>query len=713
METDSTHPDPATRLTPAFLEEVLGEEALTWVRERNQRTKDALAASPQQPSLAELEERILSVLDNPGRIPMVQVRGSFAYNFWTDEQNTRGLWRRQPLNEYLAGSENWDVLIDVDELSRQEEKSWVWHGAAICPTDHSRVLVTLSPGGSDADETREFDVEGRRWVEGGFLRTEGKGSLTWLTRDLCWVTQPTSPETTSASGYPLQAGLLRRGQDVEDAKIILTAPAESMGVWVGVIRDQVGTRSIIRVMEDFYTSTTHLVSSAPDAIGTDSPQLLPLPSSAEVSVWNEWVLVWLREDWTYNGETYAAGSLVGADLTDLWSRPDAAPLTVLFVPDREEVLEGLTATRSQLVLTTIRNVVSQVTVLTPAGDDGQWDSSTISMPAASSFSTVVVRPVERTESDDLWLTTTGYTEPSTLWLAKHVSGSDQWLINKVRQAPELFESNNVKVTQNFAVSEDGTRVPYFLVAREDVVYPAPTLLYGYGGFDVSLLPAYAPAVGKAWIEEGGVYVVANIRGGGEYGPTWHRSALKQNRHRAFEDFVSVARDLVARGITTPSQLGAQGGSNGGLLMGNMYTRYPGDFGAILCQVPLLDMGRYHTLLAGHSWIAEYGDPENPDEWAFIRTFSPVHQFNAEHDYPPLMLTTSTKDDRVHPGHARSLGYLAENAGKQVLYYENIEGGHAGAADNRQRAHNQALGWAFLWRSLGSSNISGARNSEKS
>lgn len=324
-----------------------------------------------------------------------------------------------------------------------------------------------------------------------------------------------------------------------------------------------------------------------------------------------------------------------------------------------------------------------------------------------------MRPVERTESDDLWLTTTGYTEPSTLWLAKHVSGSDQWLINKVRQAPELFESNNVKVTQNFAVSEDGTRVPYFLVAREDVVYPAPTLLYGYGGFDVSLLPAYAPAVGKAWIEEGGVYVVANIRGGGEYGPTWHRSALKQNRHRAFEDFVSVARDLVARGITTPSQLGAQGGSNGGLLMGNMYTRYPGDFGAILCQVPLLDMGRYHTLLAGHSWIAEYGDPENPDEWAFIRTFSPVHQFNAEHDYPPLMLTTSTKDDRVHPGHARSLGYLAENAGKQVLYYENIEGGHAGAADNRQRAHNQALGWAFLWRSLGSSNISGARNSEKS
>ena len=250
------------------------------------------------------------------------------------------------------------------------------------------------------------------------------------------------------------------------------------------------------------------------------------------------------------------------------------------------------------------------------------------------------------------------------------------------------------------MSKDGTRVPYFEVSAGDSSGPAPTVLYGYGGFDVSLLPAYNPAVGRAWLERGGTYVVANIRGGGEYGPGWHRSALKENRHRAYEDFVAVARDLVGRGVTTRQQLGIQGGSNGGLLMGNMYTQYPDDFGAVLCQVPLLNMGRFHTMLAGHSWIAEYGNPEDPQQWQFIRTFSPVHLFDPERSYPSVMLTTSTKDDRVHPGHARSLGYLAEAAGKPVLYFENIEGGHGGAVDNQQRAHNQALGWAFLWRELG-------------
>ncbi len=708
------------RRTPAFLEEIEGEEALAWVRAHNERTEAALAdGTPTTPSVAELEGEILSVLDNPDRIPMVRVRGKWAYNFWTDEANPRGLWRRQLLDDYLAHANRWEVLVDVDALAKKEGKSWVWHGASVCPPQFGRALITLSDGGSDADETREFDLSTRDWVEGGFYRPEGKGSLNWIDEDLCWLSQPMGPDSTSASGYPLQARLLRRGQSLDDASVILSGGASDMGAWARAIRDRLGTRSLLQVSHDFYNSTIYVLDGDPHRYSPASPREIPLPQTAEVFLWDSWVGVWLREAWEHVGRRYPAGALLAFRTDELLADPETAAPTTLFMPTPNEVLEAVTTTASHVVVASIVDVVSSVTVLSPPQKvgGGDWERRELPVPHAAQggpvphaaqgdgnedgreIVTISVTAVDPVHDNRLWVLTTGYTRPSALWLVG-LGAKDEGTPELVYQAPDLFDAQGVEVTQHFALSKDGTRVPYFQMRKSDAPTPAPTLLYGYGGFNVSLLPAYAPTVGKAWVERGGTYVVANIRGGGEYGPDWHMAALKEKRHRAYEDFAAVARDLRERGVTTRSQLGAQGGSNGGLLMGNMYTQYPEDFGAILCQVPLLDMGRYHTLLAGHSWMAEYGDPTQPDQWEYIQTFSPVHLFDEGEAYPPLMITTSTKDDRVHPGHARSLGFLAEGAGKEILYFENIEGGHGGAADNRQRAHNQALGWAFLWATLG-------------
>lgn len=705
MSDEAATPEHMKRLFPAFLEEVTGDEALSWVRERNQRTEDFLSSPTNGqttpggepiPTLTQLEDQVLGVLDDPERIPMVAVRDDLAYNFWTDSDHQRGLWRRQPLRDYLDGGADWEILLDIDALAAEEGKSWVWHGAQLLYPTYDRALVTLSDGGTDADETREFDIEARTWVEGGFFRPEAKGSLSWIDRDHCWLSQPMGPDSTSPSGYPLQARILTRGQSLEDSQLILAADPSSMGAWASAVRDRTGEFQVIQVMEDFYTQDTYLIPGGYDDASTMPPARLPVPRSGEVATWNRWTTVWLRDPWVRPeaGEEWPAGALISLLTDELLASPDTARATAMFLPTEHEVLEGLAATRDKIMLTTILDVVPRITALSPGESGHEWNAEPLSTPPTDNpYLTTSVGAVTPLEDNRLWVVTNGYTQPSTLWL---VDDDGEW--SQVRQAPVMFDARGVEVTQHFATSEDGTRVPYFQVGRPSGG-PAPTLLYGYGGFDVSLLPSYAPVTGRAWLEHGGIYVVANIRGGGEYGPEWHKAALRDQRHKAYQDFAAVARDLVARGVTTAAQLGAEGGSNGGLLMGNMYTQYPADFGAIVCAVPLLDMGRFHTLLAGSSWIAEYGDPTKEEEWDFIRTFSPVHLFDAARRYPPLMLTTSTKDDRVHPAHARALGYLAEGADKDVLYFENIEGGHAGAADNRQRAHNRALSWEFLWKAL--------------
>jgi prolyl oligopeptidase len=371
--------------------------------------------------------------------------------------------------------------------------------------------------------------------------------------------------------------------------------------------------------------------------------------------------------------------------------------SVLFEPTDTTSLVGATWTRNHVVLNVLDDVRNRLHVLTPpAGGHGEWARGEFT--GAPAFGNLEVSAVDSDESDAVWLTAADYLTPSTLSLATVGSGRPPELLKSM---PEFFDASTHEMAQHFATSDDGTRVPYFIVKPKDLVLDGstPTLLYGYGGFEVSRLPAYSGGVGKGWLEKGGVYVVANIRGGGEYGPRWHQAALKANRHRAYEDFAAVARDLIARRVTSPERLGIQGGSNGGLLTGNMLVHYPELFGAVVVQVPLLDMQRYHLLLAGASWMAEYGDPDKPEEWEFIRTFSPYHLVRADADYPPTLFMTSTRDDRVHPGHARKMMAKMEAQGHDVRYYENIEGGHGGAANNRQAAHMAALAYAFLWKHL--------------
>jgi len=725
------HASPATPLDPsapdpfAWLEDVDGGAALAWVRERNEHAHATLGATQ---DFAATEAAIREVLDSDERIPDVSRIGDHLYNFWRDAEHERGLWRRTTLEEYRTDDPAWETVLDLDALAAEEGESWVWHGASLLrPTPAQlaagepwrRALVDLSPGGSDADVTREFDLVERRFVpasEGGFERdtaredgrTGAKGGLAWADEDTVYVFTDFGPGTTTPSGYPRVVKLWRRGTPLSDAVVVYEGTADDMYISARRSRTPGFERDVVSRAIAFYRSETYLV----EAVGTRGQRLVKVdvPESAEVGFHREWLLVELRDDWTVPAaggthdagtRTYAAGSLLAAPADDFLA--GSRELTVLFEPTPSTSLVGASWTRHHLVVNVLDDVKNALHVLTPPADaaaGAPWTRS--GLPLGGGLLTVGVRAVDPVDSDDVWVTATGYLTPSTLALAT-VDGTGASAPAPLKAAPAFFDADGIVVEQHFAASADGTRVPYFVVGRENLVRPAdpttpgtaPTLLYGYGGFEIPLLPGYSATVGRAWLTRGGVYVVANIRGGGEYGPAWHQAALRENRHRAYEDFAAVARDLVDRGITSPAHLGAQGGSNGGLLAGNMLTRYPELFGAVVVQVPLLDMKRYSHLLAGASWVAEYGDPDT-DDWEFLRTFSPYHLYDAGRTSPPVLFTTSTKDDRVHPGHARKLAALMLSAGGQdVTYYENVEGGHGGAANNAQAAHMAALAWTFL------------------
>lgn len=664
-----------------WLEDVEGEKALGWVRERNARSQAALAQSPE---FRKLEADILAILDSDAKIPGVYKMGDYYYNFWQDSQNPRGLWRRTTLAEYRKPNPAWEVILDIDALNKTENENWVWHGAECLRPAYTRCLVALSRGGADADVTREFDLASRTFVEGGFFRPEAKGSLGWIDENTVFVQTDFGAGTLTDSGYPRQTKIWRRGTPLASAELVYEGKATDM--YISAYHDDTPgfERSFVSNTLAFYNDELYLRR----ADGTLAK--VEVPNSVNKRVHREWLMLEPREDWTVAGTTYKAGSLLVANFND-WMA-GKRELAVLFEPTANSSLASAVWTRNHLVLNVLEDVKNRLTVLTP-GANG-WQRSAFA--GAPEIGTVNVSAVDSDESDALWMTASGYTTPTTLYLAEIGKQPEA-----LKTMPRFFDADGMQVAQHFATSKDGTRVPYFIVHKKDMALDGnnPTLLYGYGGFEVSLTPGYSGTIGKGWLEKGGVYVVANIRGGGEYGPRWHQAALKQNRHKAYEDFAAVAQDLIARNITRPARLGVQGGSNGGLLTGNMLTQYPDLFGAVVIQVPLLDMRRYNQLLAGASWMAEYGNPDKPEEWAYIQTFSPYHLFDAAKTYPPVLITTSTRDDRVHPGHARKMAALMEAADKNVLYYENIEGGHGGAANNAQRAYMTALVYAFLWNTL--------------
>jgi prolyl oligopeptidase len=664
-----------------WLEAVTDDGALEWVREQNAATVETVGKTT---GFSDVQAKIRTVLDSNDRIPYASKRGEHVYNFWQDAEHPKGLWRRTSFASYKTDAPEWETVLDVDALAETEGEGWVWKGSTCLSPEYRRCLLSLSRGGADAVVVREFDAETKQFVEDGFFLPEAKGDVSWIDQDSLFIATDFGEGSLTDSGYPRVVKRWSRGTPLADAETVFETDPSHISAW-GYHDDTPGyERDFMGRGMTFYTNERHVWWK-------DAWTKIDKPDSANVRVFREWMAFELRDDWELNGTTHPSGSLLVADFTK-WMK-GKRDVEVLFTPTESTSLAGITVTQSHVLLTVLDHVKNKVEVLTP-GKKG-WSRS--SLPGLPENGSINVWAVEADHSDDVWMTVSDYVTPSQLLLGT-VGGAAP---EPLKSLPEQFDASGLTISQHFATSEDGTRVPYFQVSQGEASGPAPTLLYGYGGFEISLLPYYSGEVGTAWLERGGVYVVANIRGGGEYGPRWHQAALKDKRHRAYEDFAAVAKDLVARGVTTKAQLGARGGSNGGLLMGNMYTLYPELFGAIVCQVPLLDMRRYHTLLAGASWMGEYGDPDDPEQWSYIQTFSPYHNLVAGDAHPPMLITTSTRDDRVHPGHARKMAAKLLALGKNVHYYENIEGGHGGAANNEQRAFMSTLAYNFLWDTLSS------------
>lgn len=657
-----------------WLEDITGEEALDWVRKHNEPTLAKFGGE----RFEQMRAEALEVLDTDARIPYVRRRGEYLYNFWRDADNPRGLWRRTTLESYRTEEPEWDVLIDVDAIASAEDENWVWAGADVIEPDYHLALVQLSRGGSDAAVVREFDMATRQFVSGGFELPEAKTQITWADENTVLLGTDFGEGSLTESGYPRLVKRWRRGQPLAEAETVFSGAVDDVIVAAAVDRTPGFERTMISRAIDFFNDEVYELRGE-ELIRIDAP------TDATVSVHRDWLLIELRTDWYTGTAQYAAGSLLAADYDEFLA--GTAELVVVFEPDEHTCLNQYAWTRDKLVMLTLADVASRVEIVTP----GTWHAEPVpGLP--DNTHTVIVTTDDL--GDEVFLDSSGFDTPSRL-----LHGPAGGELTEIKRAPSFFDAADLVVTQHFAESDDGTAIPYFVVGHRHVDATGPTLLSGYGGFEVANTPSYSGVLGRLWLARGGTYVLANIRGGGEYGPRWHTQAMRENRYLVYQDFAAVARDLVARGITTVEQLGAQGGSNGGLLMGVMLTQYPELFGALVCSVPLLDMRRFHLLLAGASWVAEYGDPDDPADWEFISKYSPYQNISADRRYPPVFITTSTRDDRVHPGHARKMTAALEAAGHPVHYYENIEGGHAGAADNAQIAFRAALIYEFLWSTL--------------
>jgi prolyl oligopeptidase len=669
----------------AWLQGIEDPKALDWVRARNAEVDRELV---KRDGFDKMRTQILEVLDSEARIPFVERMGTLYYNFWRDPAHVRGIWRRATLEEYRKPTPRWETVLDLDAVAATEKENWVWEGVDCLRPDYRRCLVNLSRGGADARVVREFDIKAKAFVpgsNGGFELPEAKSNVSWLDADTLLVGTDFGPGSNSmtSSGYPRLVKLWKRGTKLAAAATLFEAQASDVDVFA--YRDH--TPGFER---DFVQRDIAFFASEKFLRGKDGKLVrIELPPDAILSVHREWMLVRLRSDWTVGGTTYAGGSLLATPFEDFIA--GKRELTVLFKPTKTISLDDFSWTRHHLLLATLQDVASHIEILTP--QTGEWKRAELTgLPPLCSAS---ASGTDATLDDEFFTTVQGFLTPETLSRGDLKHGHATVVL---KQAPTFFDSSGLQVQQFFVASKDGTRVPYFVIGPKGSG-AQPTLLTGYGGFEISWTPAYDGMVGRAWLARGGVFAVANIRGGGEYGPAWHEAALKKNRLRAYEDFAAVARDLVTRGITTKAQLGARGGSNGGLLMGNMLTLYPELFSAIVCDVPLLDMQRYTTLSAGASWIAEYGDPTKPDEWAYIKTFSPYENVRAGVKYPPVLFTTSTRDDRVGPVHARKMTAKLLALGADARLYENIEGGHGAAANHAEQAFMAALRYTFLSKEL--------------
>ncbi|MDE2628100.1 MAG: S9 family peptidase [Burkholderiales bacterium] len=680
-----------------WLEDVLGDAALAWVRERNAQSQQVLQARPEyEPT----RTRLLEIMNSKERIPQVSRRGEHFYNLWQDSTHKRGLWRRTTLAEYRKPEPAWESVLDLDALAAAEGENWVWAGAVGLPPAHARCLVCLSRGGADAVVVREFDTVAKAFVAGGFALAEAKSEVEWIDADTIYVGTDFGPGSLTNSGYPRVIKRWSRGTPLAAATPAFEAEPADMAAHVSVDATPGHERTLFVRAIDFYDRHYFLLDGS-------ALRRLDVPGDSTIAFWNsagdaaDTLLLELRSALDVRGRVYPSGALLAIDAAAFLGGERV--FEVLFTPTPTRSLAGFTTTRSHVLVNVLDNVASRLEEWrrTPGG----FVRREVAAPFPGTLGASGLHDPMRADdplAEHYLLSYCDFLTPDTLWLARTRSDARETL----KTLPARFDATGMRAEQFFATSRDGTRVPYFVVWPRgvDAARPAdgstPTLLYGYGGFEIAMQPWYPAGYGSAWLARGGALVVANIRGGGEFGPAWHQAALKANKQRSYDDFIAVAEDLIARRITSPRHLGIEGGSNGGLLVGAAFTQRPELFSAVVCSVPLLDMRRYHRLLAGASWMAEYGDPDQPDEWAHIARYSPYQQLEPEARYPEVLFTTSTRDDRVHPAHARKMAARMLAQGHAVLYYENIEGGHGGAADNEQRAHVQALEMSYLWRRLG-------------
>lgn len=669
------------------LEEVQGAEAMAFVRASNARALAALTTDPRYETFRTEAEAILTSQD---RLPSPSFLGDGVGNFWQDAANPRGVWRRTSLDSYATEAPAWEVLLDIDALARAESVDWVFKGANCLAPDDRRCLVSLSEGGKDAVVVREFDTVTKAFVEGGFSLPEGKHRISWLDADTLLVATDFGSGTLTESGYPYIVKALGRGQALAQATEVYRGDAADGGYGVNavVLRDAAGAVEAVlfrRPLDTFRAETWQWLDGR--AVRLDLPQRVGIHG-----VLGGALVVTPEQDWTVGGAAVEAGTLIAVDLAGLRAGAAGASVQTLFDPGPRQSVEDVAVMRDHVLAVVADNVVGTLRRFSPTGGDA-WAAETLEVPANSAIGL----GDSARSSGRVFVTSQGFLTPPSLGLLP----ADATAPQPLKAATPKFDASTHVVEQYEATSADGTRVPYFVVMPRDLARDgqAPTILFGYGGFQVSFPPAYRAEMGKLWLENGGVFVQANIRGGGEFGPGWHQAALRGNRQRSFDDFIAVAEDLIARGITTPDHLGIYGRSNGGVLTSVAMTRRPDLFDAVVIESPLVDMLRYHLLPAGASWIGEYGDPRVPGDAAFIAEYSAYQRLAPGVDYPRAYITTNTLDDRVHPAHARKFAARLGAMGYDHLYFEDTAGGHSNDADPVANARRWARHYVYLAQQL--------------
>jgi prolyl oligopeptidase len=669
-----------------WLEDVNGERSMAWVNAENARSAKVLTADPHYDMLA---ETALKVLESPTRLPTPGFRVGTIYNTWQDAQHVRGILRRTTLDSYLTDQPDWHTVLDYDALAEKDNEKWVAHGLNCLYPGDNLCLVVLSAGGEDADTLREFDLRTGKFVEGGFLLPHSKQDVAWVDKDTLLVARNWGPDTMTQSGYPYVVKLWKRGTPLDQAKEVYRGTPHDVGAGPGEIHDSQGhTAIILQRGVDFFNREISLYSP-------EGAKKISIPGKSDIhGMLDGQIILELNEDWKPEGNstTFKQGSFVALDLEALRKDPVHLKPTVIFTPTAQEFGQEASVTKNHLILTTLDHVQGRAYIYTH-GPKNVWTSKKLDIPDNLSVGIESVN----TSDDHFFLITTGFLTPSSLLLGDAATAT----LKPAKTLPPQFDASNLVVEQLQATSTDGTKVPYFIVHRKDIKYDGanPTLMTAYGGFQVSETPRYSGIVGKLWLERGGVYVLANIRGGGEFGPAWHEAGLKTHRQIIYDDFASVAKDMFARKITSPRRLGIQGGSNGGLLMGVEFTQHPEMWNAVVIQVPLLDMLGFEHIAAGASWVGEYGTVTKPDERQFLASISPYNQLKPDVTYPEPLIFTTTKDDRVGPVHARKFAAKMEEFHKPFYYDEIVEGGHAAGANLKEQAKTWAEQYTYLTRKL--------------